>query len=234
MDRTLDYVPRLVEANLNHLIRDAAPPQADVGVLWRRSRWWTGGPVLDQGREGACVGFGCTGEAMASPVRIYFDSSDTTQAELGNRIASQVYHRAKEIDEWEGVDYDGTSVRAGLLVGRERKWWGSFKWAKNVDDLRMGLEWGPVIIGVVWTERMYETDRGGLVEIGGQEVGGHCLLITGYSPDYGSHGPRFRWRNSWGREYGVAGNGYIRPVDLDQILFQAGNEAAVVLDRARG
>lgn len=232
--RTFDYVPRLVAANNRYLIRQTATEKAQ----WGSSRWWVAGLVLDQGREGACVGFGCTGEAMASPVRQKFPApgvapvSEADVVAAANNVAVSVYHRCLQIDEYEGERDEGTSVRAGLLVGRERGWWGGFRWAKSLDELRIGLESGPVIAGVDWRDSMYETDAEGRVRIGGSLVGGHCLLITGYSPRWGRHRePVFRWRNSWGPSYGLHGNGYIAPADLDRILFRAGGEAAVVTDR---
>ena len=229
--RKLDYVPRLVEANNRYLVRDAIALKPD----WNASVWWTGGLVLDQGSEGACVGFGTTGEAMASPVRQRFRAAGMTKAtptEIANSVASDVYHRAKEIDEWEGVDYDGTSVRAGLLVGRERGWWAGFNWAKNLDEVLLALTLGPVVIGVEWREEMYETDEVGRVTVGGGAVGGHCLLVTGFSPRWGKkREPRFRWRNSWSLSYGVNGNGYVRPEDLKDVCFDTGGEAGVVRDR---
>lgn len=219
--RTFDYVPRLDERNNRYLVRDhlAATSTAD----WDTSTWWTPGPVLDQGREGACCGFAAAGEAAASPVR---------QPRVTDATALQLYRRAKEIDEYEGVDYDGTSVRAALLVGREYGWWGSFYWSKNMDELRVGLDFGPVDIGVRWKSSMYDTDAEGVVDTSGFEVGWHSILITGYSPRYGrARKPRFRWRNSWGPSYGRNGSGYIAPDALEAELFDAGGEAGVVLDR---
>lgn len=229
--RTFDYVPRLVEANLNYLVRDAEEvAYLTAGPLWNQPRWWTGGLVLDQGREGACVGFGCTGEALASPVRVRFPDPVAPVAHA-NAVASGVYHRAQEIDEYEGIDYEGTSVRAGMLVMRERLWIREFRWGKDMDDLRLALELGPVVIGVTWRDGMYETDEHGDVTVSGPVVGGHCLLITGYSPNFGGRGQRFRWRNSWSSTYGLRGNGYIRPTALDDVLFADGNEAAVPIGR---
>jgi hypothetical protein len=124
--RTFDYRPRLVEANRAFRIRAGAQPW-----LTDRSRYWVPSfTILDQGTEGACVGFGVTGEAMASPVRQMWVDPDTpgpwATFNPAQRMAFSAYRRAKEIDEWEGVDYDGTSVRAGMLVGRERGWWDGF------------------------------------------------------------------------------------------------------------
>lgn len=227
--RTLDYVARLDERNRAHRLTAADPS------LMMKARWWSPGyPVLDQGQEGACVGFGCTGEAMASPARVKPWMTDTglPLSEAPIRAAQKVYRRAKEIDEWEGVDYEGTSVRAGMLVGRERGWWTGFRWAFSMLELRAALEEGPVVIGVEWFDSMYETGPFGDVTVSGPSVGGHCLVITGYSPNYRGRGPRYRWRNSWGSEYGVHGNGYIRPELLDRVLFKAGGEAAVAIGRS--
>lgn len=226
MTRVLDYVPRLDDRNRGHRIRASL---LDGEVLAARPRFWVPGPVLDQGREGACVGFGCTAEALASPVRwkpsMTWEGLSTTAA--SDAAARDVYRRAKEIDEWEGVDYEGTSVRAGMLVGRERGWWTGFRWAFNMAELRAALEEGPVVIGVDWTDGMYEAPRG-VLSISGDVVGGHCILVTGYSP----HMRAYRLRNSWGPDWGRNGSAYINAADLNSILFRAGGEAAVPIGRA--
>lgn len=215
--RTFDYTPRLVEAN--------RPYRMGVAGDTSKSRYWVPGVVLDQGSEGACVGFGCTAEALASPARVKFPES------TGDEVARVIYRRAQKIDEWEGENYDGTSVRAGMLVGREHGWWEGFKWALNMGELRAALDLGPVVIGVEWRSGMYETWKDGQVKVYGDVVGGHCLLITGYSPNWNGWGPHYRWRNSWGREYGVNGSAYIDADELNAVLFQSGGEAAVPIGR---
>jgi hypothetical protein len=228
--RTFDYRPRLVEANRAFRIRAGAQPW-----LTDRSRYWVPSfTILDQGTEGACVGFGVTGEAMASPVRQMWVDPDTpgpwATFNPAQRMAFSAYRRAKEIDEWEGVDYDGTSVRAGMLVGRERGWWDGFSWAFTMDELRTALETGPVVLGVLWTEGMYEAPDGRLVPRG-PAVGGHCILTTGYSANWRGGGPHYRLRNSWGRGFGLNGSAYISAGHLNKILFEEGGEAAVPQNR---
>jgi hypothetical protein len=225
-DRTFDYEPRLVEANLNYLVRSIRPrAEMELPVYWLQ------GILLNQGAEGACVGFGWSGEASASPVRV---------KSVGNTSALGLYNRAKEIDEWEGVDYEGTSVRAGALVARERGYIESFYWCKTIDDIVRGLRSGPVVIGVEWREGMYDTDDRGLVDVSGNVVGGHCLYIDGYDPNYMRKGRHFRWMNSWGSQYGRranalsnrrTGHGYIAADALESILFNAGGEACVPVGR---
>jgi hypothetical protein len=63
--------------------------------------WWS---WYDQGVEGKCVGFGCA-RAMTLVDRVKIDPH-------------RIYTEAQKIDEWEGEDYSGTSVRAGLDILR--------------------------------------------------------------------------------------------------------------------
>jgi hypothetical protein len=74
------------------------PDAVHDSVDWYR--WY------DQGQEGACVGFAIS-RAMSLLNRERYD-------------ARWLYKEAQRIDEWAGEDYDGTSVRAGLDVVRER------------------------------------------------------------------------------------------------------------------
>jgi hypothetical protein len=221
----LDYVPRLVDANRRY--RVTAPVD-----LAKQSVWWLGGVVLDQGQEGSCVGHGVVAEWLASPVRGNLGNYTTLGAQIeGHRRAVDLYNRAKEVDEFEGVNYDGTSVRAGLLVGRERGWYSGFNWAFNLTELRAALQTGPVVIGIDVLASMYDTQPNGDWAPSGPPVGGHCCLVTGYSPAYSGRGPRYRIRNSWGQGWGSNGNAYIAPADLDRILFAAGGEAAIPTGR---
>lgn len=214
MTPVLDYVPRLDERN--RLYRVTATP-IDTSIFWTPSAL-----VLNQYSEGACVGGGVTHELGASPRR----------KRINNDLLFNVYNRAKEIDEWEGVDYDGTSVRAGMMVGRERGWWTGFHWAFNMSELRTALNDSPVVIGVEWRDGMYEAPDGVLTATG-PVVGGHCILVTGYTKRHRKlRGPAYRLRNSWGNDWGLNGSAYIAPDGLEAILFGAGGEAAVPVGKA--
>lgn len=224
--RTLDYVPDLDERNNDYRVQRLMSLTGAPRPDWNRSAWWTGGPVLDQGREGACVGFACAGEYAASPVR---------GRGVTNETGMTIYRRAKQIDEWEGEDYDGTSVRAGLLVLREMDKVESFWWAKNMDEFLGALQaFGPVVIGCRWSDAQYETvGPDAEVVVNDDWVGWHSILVNGYSPLYGSRKRKrkFRWRNSWNLDYGKNGNGYIDPELLEHIVFGEGGEAGVVVGR---
>lgn len=213
----LDYVTRHDPRSLNYGVQQLLTPAPVI------SSWWAGGPVLDQGQEGSCVGHALAGELSASPVRV---------KGMTHEAAVRLYEHAKQVDEFEGVDYDGTSVLAAMKVGVELGHYEGYRWAFSLEDVKQALlQLGPVILGINWYESMYETTRTGLVQLAGRLVGGHCLLLTGYSSNYAGHGETFRWRNSWGTEYGKNGNGYIRAADLQRLLIDQRGEAAVPVGR---
>jgi hypothetical protein len=170
-----------------------------------------------------CIGHGVAHEAAASPVRV---------RGIDETVAHAVYKRAQQLDPWPGEAYEGTSVLAGMKVGQERGWWSGYRWAMSMAELRAALEEGPVVIGVEWRDGMYKAP-GGVVTATGRVVGGHALLVTGYTPRHRTlKAPAYRWRNSWSESYGVRGNAYISADDLYEILFAAGGEAAVPVGRA--
>lgn len=210
------------------------PIRTLVGAVDERPRTWRTGDVLDQGSEGACVGFGWTAELLASP-----RPDPYTTAERANEYALALYRRAQQLDAWEGESYDGTSVLAGALAVRERGLIDEFRWCFSVEDVRDAvIASGPVVIGIPWHSQMYGTRASGLVEVGGSLVGGHCIVITGYHPsmripgeDYHARFRVFRWRNSWSSSYGVNGDGFIRYEDLRDLLAEHG-EACVPMKRS--
>ena len=195
-----------------------------------KKQMWQEGVVLDQGQEGACVGFGWTGEYLAQPQAPTPQPSTT----VANTFAATVYRDAKKIDEYPGESYDGTSVLAGAKVMKSRGFITSYRWCFSIEDIRDAIiQEGPVVVGIPWYDGMYDTAPNGLVKLAGKKIGGHCILITGYDPAM-KIGNRtyevFRWRNSWGPDYGVGGSAYIKSGDLARLLKDEG-EACVPMGR---
>jgi hypothetical protein len=188
-------------------------------------KFWTPSKIrLDQYREGSCVNHAWTHELMASPHPDPYVTKEKAEAH-----ARAGYRWSQRNDEWEGEApvYEGTSVNAGAkwvrdVLGLQT----GHEWAFGIEDLRMGVSVkGPAVIGIPWLEGMYSTRPSGLVEVTGDEVGGHALCVTGYHPsmripgeDYWKRYRVFRWVNSWGTEYGINGTGLIRYEDLRDLL----------------
>jgi hypothetical protein len=213
-DRVLDWSPRFDERSRNFPLTVEAEPKR-VRRLWRQ------GVVLDQGNEGACVGFGWTGTELSGPQ--WPDPQPTKTA--GYMRAIDRYRRAQTIDEWPGEAYSGTSVLAGAKVMQADGVVSEYRWCFGIDDVRNALlTHGPVVIGIPWYSKMYSTNLDGTVKIGGDKVGGHCLFLNGYHPAKLVDGkPRemFRWRNSWGSTYGINGSAWISTDALMVLLEEA-------------
>jgi len=218
-ERTFDWRSRHDPRSRDYPITSQMTVQPRTRRLWR-------GPAerLDQGAEGACVGFAWAIELLSAPVSARLPTPR-------DQFARDVYRAAQRIDEWPGEDYEGTSVLAGAKIVRDLGYIKRFWWAFGIDqviDTLVGF--GPVVIGIPWYDSMYDTRPDGLVEVGGRMVGGHAITLTGYGRR-GFGTPRrtvevVRWRNSWGPLYGIRGDGYIRVEDLARLLADRG-EACV-------
>lgn len=91
--RDLMYTPTLVEVPM----RIPLEKYKDVGV-----------PILNQGQEGACTGFG-----LATVVHFLMRTRevDTDKTQVSMRM---LYEMAKRYDEWPGEAYSGSSARGAM------------------------------------------------------------------------------------------------------------------------
>lgn len=206
----------------------AADLIADEALALPEKKTWRPGPILDQGREGACTGFATAGDLGASPHRVT----------VNDALARTIYYRARQIDEWPGENYEGSSVLAAVKAATELGFYSSYRWAFSITDLRdavLGL--GPAIIGIPWPRNAYQPRPSGLLDISGPVVGGHAILVTGYHPrmrlwreSWTARFEVFRLRNSWGPGYGRRGDAFITADDLAHLLASNG-EACIPLVR---
>lgn len=224
-DPRLDRLPQFDERSRGFPIAAAVPKTL-------RGRTWPCSAYLDQGSEGACVGFAWAHELVAWP-RVFRQDAAS---------ARWWYHEAQKIDEWEGGSYpgaspayEGTSVLAGAKVVQSQGHMAEYRWAFSIDEvLRAISHEGPVVFGIPWRDSMFDTRPDGLLDCSGDlEAGGHAILGRGLllKPRLaGVAEPVVRLRNSWGRGWGVDGDAFIRVSDLEDLLRGWG-ECCVPLDR---
>ncbi len=225
-DPRLDRLVQFDERSRDFPISAVIPPTIT------RGRSWYVQPRLDQGQEGACVGFGVSHELAGWPAPV---------RGIDDAFAQEIYREAQKIDPWPGEEYSGTSVLAGVKIAQQRGYFGTYRWCFSVEDILRALAHeGPVVVGTVWKDGMYQPDSSGLIRPGGGEVvGGHCYLIRGFALDP-SRGnwpvslkePTFRIRNSWGGDWGRAGDAFITVADYERYLMPD-SDAAVFVDRHR-
>jgi len=160
-----------------------------------RSYTWNVPVWLDQGWEGACVGFSFAHELAAVPVAV---------AGVDNAFARSIYHVARrDFDPWPGEDYEGTSILAGAKAVQRLGLIGQYRWAFTLNDaLAVVSRHGPAIFGCNWYTGMMEPDGAGLVHPTGVIEGGHAILLRGVSVRRRT----VRFRNSWGKGWGVNGD----------------------------
>lgn len=212
--RTFDWKPRFDERSRNYPIRSLL----EKSTL--RSNAWSCEPRLDQGREGACVGFGWSHELAANPVVV---------PGITNDFARNIYHQAQTLDEWAGEDYDGTSVLAGAKTVQSLGYVREYRWAFGLQDVLAALSYhGPVVLGLNWYEGMWDTDEKGFIHVTGSLVGGHCILARGLAVK----SKYVTLRNSWGNDWGTDGDCRILFTDLERLLSESG-EACVPVRRSK-
>jgi len=93
------FVPTLVE------VPTEIPPQSYLRL---------GLPVLDQGREGACTGFGLAAVANYLNRQRTLHGAPDPAPEVDRCSARMLYVMARRYDEWDGEAYDGSSARGAM------------------------------------------------------------------------------------------------------------------------
>jgi len=212
MNRTFDRIVKFDE-------RSRAFPIRQYGIFRkRRSYTWRCGINLDQGSEGACTGFAVSHEAAARPVVVMGITND---------VARSIYRRARQLDEWPGENYEGSSVLGAIKAGQEKGWYGEYKWAFSESDLALAVGYyGPVVLGINWYEGMGNPDSNGRIRPTGDVLGGHAILCNGFSVKTNL----YRLHNSWGPAWGINGDCFISADDLTKLLREQG-ECCVPIKR---
>lgn len=177
-----------------------------------KTKLWDLNVQLDQGSEGACVGFGFAQEAAAAPEVV---------PGVDNEYARAWYHRAKQLDPWPGEDYEGTSTLAGAKVGVEKGNYVSYLWARTEEEVaRTVSNYGPVVIGVNWYRGMMDPDEDGFIWPTGDIVGGHCIVIIGINVKEGYYILQNSWGRSWGTNNGCC---YLMREHVSRLLSEDGD-----------
>ncbi len=175
---------------------------------------------LDQGREGACTGFGLAHALAATPA---------AQLPMTEAEAHRLYRQAQREDEWEGEDYDGSSVNgamhAGRTLGRVKAW----RWCATPEEVRHALSYhGAVEAGSEWLTGMFHPDADGYLRVEGSVAGGHAYAVRGYrlAPWRGPGAIDYRVPNSWGLDWGQGGEAWLRDTDAHRLWFTGWGEVA--------
>lgn len=206
--KTFDWVPRFDERSKDFRV---AAVHGEV-----RNCDWSHGEILDQGNVGACVGYAATGNLMSTKRPMHM-------ADPG-AVALAIYHFAQTVDEFDGENYEGTSVLAGMKALKHNGYISRYEWAFSLQDILWALSWrGPVQLGVNWYANMMEPDNDGYIHVSGRAVGGHSILVSGVDPDR----EYVTLTNSWGASWGDRGQCKLTFNDLDLLMKQNGEAVSI-------
>lgn len=232
VDPRLDFISQKDERSRNYsavdlLSTDQTEPRFRGYFV---ARW------LDQGAEGACVGYSVAHELCSTPIRM------DKWKNINDQFARNIYHRAQHVDPWDGCawgrnctiepssyKYEGTSMLAGMKIAKETGYIDEYRWAFGEEDLAVSISHlGPAVIGINWYEGMFSPNRHGFIEPTGRWMGGHAIVVNAINPREGRD--YYRLWNSWGRSWGRNGWCYLSREHMDQLLQEDG-EAAIPLVR---
>lgn len=172
-------------------------------------KYYSTGPVLDQGAYPHCVGYAWR----------QWLSSALLKTKTGP-TATYIYTEAQKVDEWPGENYAGTSVRGGAKILRSIGHIDNYFWAWDAPTIKNFIlsGQGTVVVGTNWYENMFAPDAAGFLRPTGPNVGGHAYLLVGFSQDRNA----FRMINSWGRAWGEAGRAWVHFDDMALLISQNG------------
>lgn len=173
---------------------------------WNASGWWG-----NQGQTSQCVAYAWIHFIEDAPIMYKADGSEVRPID--------VYNAAQELDEWQGNDYDGTSVRAGAKVLQSLGYIGEYTWGFDLESLvNAVLTTSPVVVGTEWDNKMFYPNKEGIITRGDGTAGGHAYIVNGVNRDKAM----FRIKNSWGRDWGKSGYAYIPFEDMESLINNYG------------
>jgi hypothetical protein len=119
---TLDFRDRMFEATLIEV-----PTERPLATYLRASV-----PILDQGQEGACTGFG-----LATVIH-YLLRTRKVVPDRGEVSPWMLYEMARRYDEWPGERYEGSSARGAMKGWHKHGVCSNVHWTKKT-AIRSGI-----------------------------------------------------------------------------------------------
>ncbi|GMV03956.1 MAG: hypothetical protein AMXMBFR53_02380 [Gemmatimonadota bacterium] len=224
--RTLDATPDVVDFRDRMFV----PTLVDVPLARSLDDYRAAGvPVLDQGTEGACTGFG-----LAAVVNYLMRTRRVVPSD-DRASPRMLYEMAKRYDEWPGERYSGSSARGAMKAWHKHGVCDEAHWAYDprkqdprtfprrwVDASRrplgayfrvnhkdlVAMHAAMAEVGILYAtcsvhEGWGNVGTDGRIEYSPSNRGGHAFAIVGYGDD------GFWIQNSWGERWGRKGFGYI-------------------------
>jgi hypothetical protein len=181
-------------------------------------RWARRGPVFDQGDLGCCTAAAALGLMMTEPL-MYSDyqpvySMDDVKA---------FYTAETRLDGIRGVWPPTDTGSTGLAAMKVLKRRGSIAGYAHAFSPRVAvaaLVHGPIAVGTIWLNSMFEPVNGRIyLDPASGVAGGHEYVVDGWDP----RTQRVHMVNSWGEGWGNSGGATIEYADFAWLLGRRGD-----------
>jgi len=194
-------------------------PMLSREPLERRWRYhWANGWWGNQLSTPKCVAYSWLHWTADAPITHHGEQSPVLNPKY-------LYDQCQLNDQWEGTNYDGTSVRAGAKIMRQKGYIKEYRWAWDAETIvRAIIEIAPVVVGTNWTMDMFYPDDNDMITPTGRNMGGHAYVLNGVNMNRGI----VRLKNSWGRHWGRNGYAYMTIEDLDKLIKDRGEACLAI------
>lgn len=206
--------------DMNFQMKSLLPTKLTTNTYkyWCPNFWWG-----NQENTPYCVAFSWAHWLAEGPI------TQIRQRVINGNIpidTTYLYNEAQKNDDWEGEDYDGTSVRAGAKILKRDGFISGYTWAWDIETIKTALlTKGPLVVGTWWTYDMFFPNSNGIITFTGQKMGGHAYLLDGINLNK----KLIRIKNSWGKGWGKNGFAYISFDDMEKLILDQG-EACLAIE----
>lgn len=191
--------------------------------------WPAPAPILDQKKIGGCVGF--TGaDVLNMPQFDAVRKAHHKGKTYANADGIKFYEAATVADDIPGTYKPDDTGSSGLGLAKALQKLGlitSYTHAFGWDALVQALLAGPVAVGTLWTNDMFNPNDNGVLTVGALSqsnvAGGHEYMLRAILPSKGLVLMRNHWNTSWSPGTDgvkVAGEAYI-PISQAKTLFSS-------------
>lgn len=218
LGRLVEHDPRSLD-----FAHGVLPKTAIKSVDWTRRV-----PIFDQGSRSSCTGNAGAGLVGTDFLGRTGLTSVTVNGEVlpvDEDFAVRVYSLATQLDRFDGSYPPDDTGSSGLGAAKALKKLGlasGYTHAFSLAALKSAMQHGPVMVGTVWLESMFDPDpTTGFVNVdrNSAEAGGHEYVLSAYDASRQA----FRIDNSWGEAWGVRGSAWFTEADMQWLLSQQGD-----------